>query len=162
MNKNKDIASISGRIKNLIAKKNLALGPAGNFLVNMYAHVLMELHTFAEKLPEPFSKELENLLISKENMPETVISLSTPKEQKLTPYEEVLCVKWRFKTNEEALEHFLKEYEDLGSKYNMAAQEFWMESETVPVMNEDHIKCCRLARQVQMCKYLIYRENSGE
>jgi len=81
MNENIDVYAISGRIKNMIAVKDLALSTAGLILVNTYTMVLKDLHDFAEKLPEPYKEELHKVLIQKEGLPEYVIHLSTPQQE---------------------------------------------------------------------------------
>ncbi|HWY36833.1 MAG TPA: hypothetical protein VNX68_19460, partial [Nitrosopumilaceae archaeon] len=93
MNENNDVYAISGRIKNIIARRDLALSPAGTILVNAYTLALKELHDFSEKLPAPYNEELKNLLIQKETLPGYVIGLSTPKRDYVTLYEEVMNTK---------------------------------------------------------------------
>lgn len=159
MNESNDVYAISGRIKNIIARKDLALSTAGTFLVNAYTLALKELHDFSEKLPAPYNEELKNLLIQKETLPGCVIELSTPKRDYVTLYEEVMNTKAKFKTNEEALEYFTDEYETLGSKYEATGDEFWQEAEDSVNLTEDHQKIMRLSRSIQMCKYLIGKDN---
>jgi hypothetical protein len=161
MSESNDIYAICGRIKNIVARKDLALSSAGTILVNTYALVLKELHDFSEKLPVPYNEELRDLLIKKETLPGYVIELSTPKRDYVTLYEEVMNTKAQFETNEKALEHFTKEYEDLGSKYGVTGDEFWQEAEDSINLTEDHQKIMRLSRSIQMCKYLIKKDNSG-
>jgi hypothetical protein len=160
MDKSSDIYAISGRVKNIIAFSDIALSPVGNILVNSYVLVLKELHDFADKLPVPYNEELKDLLIKKEGMPEYVIRLSTPKEEPMTLYEEVMKVKAQFETNQEALEFFTKEYEALGEEYGMSGDDLWFEAENSSNCTENYRKIMSLRMKIQMFKYLIGKERN--
>lgn len=160
MSKNNDIYAIVGRIKNLIAKDDLALTESGKILVNTYALVLKELHDFSEKLPGAFYKELSELLIKKESLPHYVLSLSTPKEDL---EEEEAGSDWsspRFASNEEAYKHYTTEYEALGAKYGMTGDDFWCEAENESHLTEDHIQIMSLSRGIAMLKHLMGKNNA--
>lgn len=75
-----DIYAIVGRMKNMIAKEDLALGPAGKVLLNYYALTLKELHEYAEALPEPYSDQLASLLVEHEDLPLLVMEVTAPSE----------------------------------------------------------------------------------
>jgi hypothetical protein len=151
-----DIYEIAGRIKNIIAKKDIALSPVGNILVNSYALVLKDLYDFADTLPMPLGDKLVDLLISKEGMPEYVIRLSQPKENK-TLYEQVMEAREnpQFGSTEEALKSYSEEYEALGG------DGFWLEAESSSLLSENHRKIMRLSRSIGMCKHLIQREKDN-
>lgn len=76
-----DVQAISGRIKNLIAREDLALSPAGVVLFNSYTLFLKQLYDFANYLPLPYSVQLEDMFNSSEDLPRNVIQLSTPKKE---------------------------------------------------------------------------------
>jgi hypothetical protein len=157
--KSDDIYIISGRIKNILAKSDIALSPVGKILINAYTLVLKELQDYAEKIPEPWSRELKDLLISKEGMPEYVIRLSTPREKFMSLYDEVKKKEVEFESVKKALKHYTKEYEALGEEYGISGDELWMRAESASMLDEDCIKIMRLARSIQMCKYLLKKEN---
>ena len=148
MNEN-DLISIAGRIKNILAKEDIALSPVGNILVNSYTHVLKSIYDFSDNLPEPHNKALKNLLRSKEDLPKYVIKLSTSKEKYKTLYEECMEAESRFSSNEAALDFYTDEYNALGGDV------FWLEAESSPFLNDDHRRIMRASRAIQMCKYLI-------
>lgn len=157
MDKN-DVYAISGRIKNIIAREDVALSPVGTVLVNYFTLVLKDLYDFADTLEDSKKEALFRLLRAKEDTPLHIIQVATPKEKAPTLYEEFTKAKPQFNTNEEALDHFIKEYDDLGSLYGMSGDDFWLEAEDSSYLNEDHIKIMRLQRQIQMCKHLIKRD----
>lgn len=153
MNKNNDIYAISSRIKNIIARKNIALSPVGTILVNAYSLVLKDLYDFAEKYSsDSHMNELINLLRSKEDMPLYIIKLSTPKENK-TLYQQLMEATPEFESKEEALGHYTKLYEELGGN------ERWLDAESSQFLNEQDREIMRIARCIHMCKYLIEKEN---
>jgi hypothetical protein len=65
----------------------------------------------------------------------------------------------QFKSNREALEYFTKEYETLGNEYELSGDEFWAQAENSTFLTEDMRRIMTLARNIQMCKYLIEKEN---
>lgn len=69
-----------------------------------------------------------------------------------------------FKTNEEALRFFTKQYEALGQKYGQTGDQLWMKVEEdgwgeapddSEIIKEDSKKIQRLCRNIAMCKHLI-------
>ncbi len=173
---NYDPLAISGRIKNIIAREDLAISPAGTFLVNYFTLFLHELYEFADKNPGVYNQELVKILNRGEELPKNVIKVSTPKND---PEEELpleddrrydyavqgiidgreMC---RFGSNEEALKHFTEEYEALGAKYNKSGYEFWLEAECSSVDTDDYRTIMRLARSVAMCKHLMGKMADSE
>src|ERR1700688_3174578 len=153
-----DIYDISGRIKNIIAREDLAMSPAGNILVNYFSLFLKDLYDFSYSLNSPCDMELRRILNKSENIPLNIIKVSSPKERLMTIYDELENMKTKFKTNEEALEHFTTEYEELGSEYGMTGDEFWFDAESSPDLTEDYRKIMRLRRSIDMCNYLIKKE----
>jgi hypothetical protein len=154
MNQN-EIFAINGRIKNIVAREDIALSPVGNILINTYTHTLKDLYDFAELLPSPYGENLKALLLSKEDLPKNVIKLSSPKEKWMSLYDEVMLMKPKFGSNEEALSYFLKKYRDLGG------DRFWLEAEAESDLTEDHREIMRVARSIQMCRYLIRKERKN-
>lgn len=153
-----DIYSVNGRIKNIIAREDISLSPVGNVLVNYYSLMLKDLYDFAESISDPCCRHaLKDLLLSKENLPMLVIKVSTPEEQYETLYERVMKTREspQFETAQAALDHFTKEYQDLGG------DAFWLEAENSSILTEDHRKIMTLSRSIHMCKYLIEKENKN-
>lgn len=69
-----------------------------------------------------------------------------------------------FKTNEEALIFFTKEYEALGQKYGQTGDQLWIKieedgwgeaSDDSEIIKEDSKKIRILCRNIAMCKHLI-------
>ncbi len=56
---------------------------------------------------------------------------------------------YQFKTNEEALAFYTKEYEALGG------DQLWEEAECSILTTSKHRKIMSVRRKIQMCKYLI-------
>lgn len=155
MSKN-DIYEISGRIKNILARKDVSLSPAGNILVNTYALMLKDLYDFSEKLPEMYKRELVRLLLSKEGLPEYVIRLTTPEENSwMSLYDEVMKNRPEFSSNQQALATFEKQYTKLTVKHGLTGDDFWYEAESSSDLTADHKEIMRLARLIQMTKYLL-------
>jgi hypothetical protein len=154
-----DVYAISGRIKNIIAKEGIALSPAGTILINYFTLLFKDLYDFSDSIPPDSATKLRYLLRNKEDLPKTIIRLTTPKEQYITIYEEVMKMKPKFETNEEALEHFKEEYEALGQKHGLTGEEFWADAESSAILTEDHRTIMRLRRSIQMCTYLIEKEH---
>ena len=153
---NNDIYAISGRIKNIIARSDIALSPAGTILVNYFTLMFKDLYAFAEARD---LKELDFLLKSKENIPQLIIEASTPKEDRfVTLYDEVCKKKAEFKSAKQALNYYKQEYNDLGAKHGMSGKDFWMEAESSEMLTEDQRKIMRLQKAIQMCYYLIQKE----
>jgi hypothetical protein len=75
------IYEIVGRIKNLVAKEDIALSPNGVILCNTYALMLKDLYEFSDTLNDVHKEKLNRLLRSKEELPVYVIKLITPKEE---------------------------------------------------------------------------------
>lgn len=155
---NNDVHTISARVKNLIAKEDIALSPVGKILVNYFTLVLKRLYDFSETLPEPYNKQLNDVIKMTEDMPLLVIKVSTPKEQPKTLYEQFVNSQPQFVSNQEALEHFKNEYEDLGSNYGMTGDELWFQAESGHLPNEDGEQIRRLRRSIQMCEHLIKKD----
>ena len=80
MSASNDIYAIAGRIKNIIARAEIALSPVGVILVNYYSLALKDFYDFSEKIPTPFKEELQDLLASKEDVQKNVIMVSAPKD----------------------------------------------------------------------------------
>lgn len=84
-----DIYAISGRIENFMAREDLSLTGAGKILSNTFSLFLLELHKFADTLPEDERAQLKEILYKKEDLPCYVIKLCTPKPEPINPlYEE--------------------------------------------------------------------------
>lgn len=84
-----DIYAISGRIENFMAREDLSLTGAGKILSNTFSLFLLELHKFADTLPEDKKTLLKEVLYSRESLPCYVIRLCTPKPEPSNPlYEE--------------------------------------------------------------------------
>ncbi len=145
-----DIYDISSRIKNLIAKEDIALSPVGNILVNYYALAMKDLYDFSATLPAQYRDVLDKLLAQKEDVPMKVIKVSTPAEQDYrTLYEEVS----EFDLVEDALKYYTKEYQKLGG------DDFWMEAEQTSMLTYEQRKIMRTARAIQMCEYLLEKDD---
>lgn len=143
-----DVYAISGRIKNLIAKKDLALSPTGLILVNAFTLMLKDLYEYADNLTHPNSEALRKLLEEKESLPAYVIEVSTPKEPIEDPSGHL-----RFDSNEEALKYFTDEFERLGG------EKFWLEAESASIVTDKHYEVMVSRRNREMAKYLTEREN---
>lgn len=159
MDKN-DVHAISGRIKNIIAREDMALSPVGKVLVNYYTLALKKLYDFSETLSGPHKEKLENLLITIEDVPMLIIKVANPEEKYETLYQKVMNTRARFKSNEEALAHFTKEYEELAQQYDMLGDEFWMFAEEADGTSVDQREILRLKQAIHMCQYLIEKEKS--
>jgi hypothetical protein len=155
MSQNNDIYAIVGRIKNLLAKEDIALSPVGTVLVNYYALALKEFYDYSEKLPQEYKEGFQRLLLSREDVPKNIILVSSPQEESETLYEKILKMKPQFETNEEALNQFSKEYKNLTESYGLKDDEFWFEAESSSNLTEDHQEIMSLAGSIRMCKYLI-------
>jgi hypothetical protein len=154
-----DVHTISARVKNLIAKEDIALSPVGKVLVNYFTLVLKNLYDFSETLPEPHKQRLNEVIGRTEDMPLLVIKVSTPKEQPKTLYEQVISSKPEFVSNEEALKHFEEEYRYLGSLYGVTGDELWFQAESGQLSGPDSDEIRRLKRSVTMCQYLIEKDS---
>lgn len=156
---NNDIYAISGRIKNLIAREDMALMDAGLTLVNYYSLMLKDLYDFAQTLPPPYNNDLVRLLSQKEDLPKNVIKVSTLRQEESN---KGLVDSWEalepeFVSEEVALEYFLEKYEALGTKYGKSGDEFWAEAESVGVMTDDHREVMKLHGNISMCYNLLSR-----
>jgi hypothetical protein len=76
-------------------------------------------------------------------------------------YDDAMNLKPIFKSNKEALDYYVKEYEALGAKYGKTGEEFWLEAENSPVYKEDYRKIMSIARHIMMARHLIKKENNG-
>ena len=83
MKDNNDVWTISGRIKNLIAKENIAISPAGIVLVNIQTHFLKQLYDVSEKYLPPYESMVLNSILRTdgEDLPRSVISILTPNSE---------------------------------------------------------------------------------
>ena len=79
----------------------------------------------------------------------------------MTLYEDAMNMKPEFQSNEEALEHFQKEYDELGAKHNMTGDQYWQVAEHSLKFEEDQWRILGLARHIQMCEYLIKKAKYG-
>jgi hypothetical protein len=157
MSKN-DIYDISGRVKNLIAMEDIALSPVGTVLVNYHTLMLKGLYDFSDGLPEPHNSGLKRLLGQAENVPLSVIKVSSPKEEQMSLYEQVMRLKPQFPSAQDALAHLQSEYDGLGKRYSMTGDEFWIEAENSGRNNDDTRMIRKLHMQIGMCNYLINKE----
>jgi hypothetical protein len=74
-----DIYEINGRIKNHIARENIALSPVGTILVNYFSLFFKDLYDFTEKYDHhPHIEELKNIINKNEKMPLLIIQSSIP------------------------------------------------------------------------------------
>lgn len=152
-----DIYAISGRIKNHIAMKDIALSPVGTILVNYFTLALKDLYDFAESLSEPNRTALIRLIMDKETVPRNIIQVSTQKQEA----EQAERFKPDFDSNEIALDFFLDRYEVLGAKYGKSGDEYWAEAESAYENTEDHREIMRLHRNIGMLMNLV-RKNDRE
>lgn len=161
--KENDIYAISGRIKNIIAREDIALSESGNVLVNYFSLMFKDLYDLSEKMPKPYSDLLSNLLSDKESIPYYIVKVSSPKEKTMSLYDQTMNSRLtpEFSSPGEALIHFVKEYEDLGAEYGMSGDDFWLEAESSSRNTEDYQKIRRLSRQIQMSKHLIEKNKNG-
>ncbi len=154
-----DVYGISGRIKNLIAKEDIALSKVGTILVNYHTLFLHSLYEFADNnLDNPHYDSLMITLKNAESIPLNIIKASTPKEESSSLHDDVLKAKAVYGSNKGALLDYEKCYEELTHSYGMAGDEFWMEAETVSKPSEDHTIIMKLARAIKMLKYLVANE----
>lgn len=160
MSKN-DVHDIAGRIKNIIAMEGIALSPVGTVLVNYYTLALKRLYDFSEKLPITHAADLKRELAQIENVPMLVIKVANPEDKYESLYERVMRTRAnpRFGSNKEALDHFIKEYEDLGQQYEMSGDELWLLAEESDGTSPDQRRIMELRRSIQMCQHLLEREN---
>lgn len=154
-----DVHTISARVKNLIAKEDIALSPVGKVLVNYFTLALKSLYDFSETLPPQFKLALDKVIESTENTPLLVIKVSTPQEKPKSLYEQLLNSSPQYVSNEEALKHFKNQYEDLGTDYGMTGDELWFQAESGHLPNEDGEQIRRLKRSIAMCQYLIQKDS---
>jgi len=73
-------------------------------------------------------------------------------------YDDAMNSKPLFKSPEDALEHYVKEYEALGAKYGKTGEEFWIEAESSPIYKEDYGKIMSIARSIMMARHLIAKK----
>ncbi len=158
MTKN-DVYAISARVKNLIAKEDIALSPVGKVLVNYFTLALKTLYDFSDTLPEQYKRELDRVIESTENTPLLVIQVSTPKDPPGLSYKLTTNSNPQFVSNQEALECFQKQYEELGSLYGLTGDGFWFEAENSNNKTEDYSKIMTLRKSIQMCLHLIEEES---
>lgn len=153
-----DIYEISARIKNIIAREDMTLSPAGKILVNYFSLMMKDLYDFSDTLPEPYNQYLKYDLSQKESVPMTIIKVSTPKDNPFSFYSEVMNSVKNFGSNVEALRYYMEEYDFLGSEHDMQGDEYWMEAEKASILSDDHIKIMKLRRAILILKYLVNKE----
>jgi hypothetical protein len=154
-----DVYGISGRIKNLIAKEDIALSKVGTILVNYHTLFLHELYEFGKTLESDVEEHnLEKILNKGESIPLNIIKASVPKEESPSLHDDVMKAKAIYGSNEGALLDYERCYLDLTLAYGMVGDEFWMEAETVSKPSEDHMIIMKLARAIKMLKYLVANE----
>ena len=73
----------------------------------------------------------------------------------MTLYDDVMNAKPLFNTAQEALIHYVKEYEVLGRKHGMTGNEFWHEAEHSSHNTEDYRKIMSLRMRINMCVNMI-------
>lgn len=162
MSKSDDVYAISGRIKNSLAMKDLAITEVGTLLVNSYTMVLKDLHDLADKMPNEWHDLLKEKLFEKEDFIVNVVSLCTPRSRDGGLYERVCNAKARFDSNEAALASYTEEYEELGEKYLLTGDQFYEESMAKhPNEIGDHAACIKLRNNIERCKALINKEKYG-
>ena len=158
-----DIYDILGRVKNIIAREDIALSPVGTILVNYFSLMLLNLYKFAENLPTDNRESLERYLEAHENLPLLVIKTSMPKDEPMSAYEQFTKMEPQFASIEAALTYYIKEYEELGQKYGMGGEDFWWLAEIAPTKwTEDMGKIQTLRRQIGMCHHLINKKKGEE
>lgn len=145
-----DIYSVKGRLLNKIANEDIAISRAGNVMVNMYVHVLMSFYDYAEKNNLP---ELASLAEKAENFPKDVIKLINPAPPK-SLYDQLMESQPLYPDTQSALKAYQTRYEELGG------DDFWMKAECSDTINPDYTMIMNLSRRIQMCKYLIEKENA--
>ncbi|CAM6005512.1 unnamed protein product [Sphagnum balticum] len=158
-----DIYEISGRVKNLIATEDIALAQNGTYLVNLFSLFLKELYDFSETLPGPQQGMLQEILSSHESLPCNIMKLSAPKdENRMSLYDQFMEAKAQFNSTEEAFQYFYAEYQNLGYKYGMSGDDFWMEAEehdgNYSYKTKDYEAIRTLHMQLAMCRYLINKD----
>ncbi len=77
-----DIHMIVARVKNHLAREDIALSPNGGILVNTFSMMLKDLYDFADTLDNPQQEQLRNFLFLKETLPLYVIKLTMPPPKK--------------------------------------------------------------------------------
>lgn len=159
MNEDNDIYRISGRVKNIIAKEDIALSQVGTILVNYFSLMLKDLYDFSETLPTGYGEQLRNELLKKESVPMLIIKVST-KDRFMTLYEQVMesMKNPKFKSLEDALKHYILEYDTLGKKHGMTGDEFWFRAESSEDWTEDCSRISMLSHSIKMLKHLIKKE----
>jgi hypothetical protein len=104
-----DLHSINGRIKNHLARKDLAVTPAGTILINSFCFLLKDLYDFADTLVEADAYELNKIIERTETMPLNILTLTTPSaeemEKRHEEYEERMA-------REQFLQHRIDALED--------------------------------------------------
>lgn len=158
-----DIYAISARVKNLIAREDIALAQNGLYLVNLFSLFLNELYNFSDTLSEPQQSLLQGILSSHEALPMNIMKLSK-KDPGKSLYDQVMDIIPEFSSNEEAYEHFKDEYEAIGQKYGMSGDDFWIEAEESDGLNsyktEDYNAIRSAHRAISMCLYLIGKDKN--
>lgn len=151
---NNDVYTISGRIKNLIAMKDLGLSPAGTVLVNTFTLLLQDLYNFADTLSDHDQTRLNAILAEKEKFPAYVLEVITPKQDPEDEYP-IQDSEPEFDSAQEALDFFTKEFDALGKEYGKTGEEFWQEAESSSTNTDDYSKIRELSRNIAMAKDLI-------
>jgi len=157
-----DIYEISGRVKNIIAREDIALSPIGKILVNYYTLMLKSLYDFSETLPLENRIKLDSLIKENEILPMLVIKVSSQDQGEYKSlYDQVMETRNspQFGSNEEALSYYELVYKALTECNGYTGDGFWLEAESESYLTEDHKKIMKLARAIKMCKYLISKEN---
>ena len=157
-----DIYDILGRVKNIIAREDIALSPVGTILVNYFSLMLLNLYKFTERLSTDEGESLGRLLEAHENLPLLVIKTSMPKDEPMSAYEQFTKMEPQFASIEAALTYYIKEYEELGQKYGMSGEDFWWEAERSSSWTDDMNRIQTLRRQIGMCHHLINKKKREE
>jgi hypothetical protein len=112
-----DIYEIGGRVKNHIAREDIAISPVGEVLVNYYTLMLKELYDFTLTLSLADRSRLELLLNKNENIPMLIIKVATEKQEKMLEQENSLV--------REDVPHGIDAFENNDTRNYPGALELW-------------------------------------
>jgi len=152
-----DVYDIGGRVKNLIAKEDIALSRVGEILVNHFTLFAKELYDFADTLNETDRSNLLCVINKNLDVPMKIIKVSEGLNKGKTLYEQVMEASKSpmFASNQEAYDYYLNAYSELGG------DDFWIEAEEASMQTEEHHMAMRARRALGILKHLIDKEKSG-
>ena len=107
-----ELHAINGRIKNHLARKDLALTPAGTILINSFSFLVKDLYDFADTLVDADAYVLKKIVENAETLPLNVLTLTTPSaeemEKRHEEYEERMSREGKLEDRIEELEEDLE------------------------------------------------------